>query len=57
MFALTPTTSGAVPYGFLDANDLGGATAAAICVVLTAAFFALSWFYIWFSSRGAAATS
>lgn len=51
VFALTPTTTATVPYGFLDADDLGGGVVAVICIVLTAAFFALSWFYIWFSTK------
>ncbi|MFC5676876.1 Pr6Pr family membrane protein [Aeromicrobium endophyticum] len=45
VYALTPTTTAPVPYGFLDVADLGWLTVSSICLVMTAGFVALSVFY------------
>ena len=46
VFALTPTTTAAVPYGFLDVAELGAPTVSVICLVLTAGFVAIATIYI-----------
>ena len=53
VYALTPTTTGPVPYGFLDVGELGALTVALICLVMTAAFVALGEGYIRYSRRSA----
>lgn len=51
-FTLTPTTTGPVPYGFLDAGELGAGTVAVTCVVLTLVFVALGSAAVAWSRRG-----
>ncbi len=46
VFALTSTTTGPVPYGFLDVADHGAATVSIICVGLTAVFVAIGALYL-----------
>lgn len=46
VFALTPTTTAAVPYGFLDVADLGAVTVSVICLAMTAAFVAIASIYV-----------
>ena len=46
VFALTPTTTAAVPYGFLDVAELGAPTVSVICLALTAGFVAIASIYI-----------
>lgn len=45
VYVLTPTTTAAVPYGFLDVGELGAVTVSVICLVMTAGFVVLAWFY------------
>lgn len=54
VFTLGPGVTAAVPYGFLDAADLGAASVAVNCVVLTLVFVALSVGAIAFSRRARA---
>lgn len=54
VFALTPTTTARVPYGFLDVADHGAGVVALICLVLTAVFIAIGAGYIRFSQRAPA---
>ena len=51
-FSLTPTTTAPVPYGFLDAGELGAGTVAVTCVVLTLVFVALGSAAVAWSRRG-----
>ena len=51
VFVLTPTTTGPVPYGFLDVADLGVVTVTVICLALTGVAVAISAGYIWWSRR------
>lgn len=46
VFDLTPTTTAAVPYGFLDVAELGAPTVSVICLGLTAGFVAIASFYV-----------
>ncbi|MCL8252008.1 Pr6Pr family membrane protein [Aeromicrobium fastidiosum] len=46
VFVLTPTTTAAVPYGFLDVAELGGLTVSAICAVMTAGFVVIASIYV-----------
>lgn len=45
VYALTPTTTAPVPYGFLDVAELGGLTVSSICLVMTAGFVVISLIY------------
>ncbi len=54
VFVLTPTTTGHVPYGFLEVAEHGAAVVAGVCLAMTAAFVAIAAAYIWFSRRAAA---
>lgn len=51
VYALTPTTTAHVPYGFLDVAEHGAGVVTVICLVLTAVFVALGAAYIEFSRR------
>ena len=54
VFALTPTTTAHVPYGFLDVADHGVGAVTVICLVLTAVFIAIGAGYIRLSRRSPA---
>lgn len=54
VFVLTPTTTAAVPYGFLDVAELGVATVSVICVVMTVAFAVIAAIYVRISRSSAA---
>jgi len=55
VYALTPTVTANVPYGFLDVADHGVGVVAVACVVVTALFIALGAGYVAYSRRGTAA--
>ncbi len=46
VFDLTPTTTAAVPYGFLDVAELGALTVSVICLGLTVGFVAIASIYV-----------
>ena len=46
VFVLTASTTGPVPYGFLDVDDLGLVTVSSICVGMTAGFVVIAGIYV-----------